>query len=91
VVVAGFGVVDAGSVTAAELDFHAAFLQYQLRRLDFSHRILASHSHHAAFRSIVLEWIFAEIESEMAKDMEARRVKEYDIRGNGKSRGISSN
>jgi hypothetical protein len=43
---------------------HAAFLQIEFRRLDFWHRILSSHYHHAAFRSIVVEWIFVEIESE---------------------------
>ncbi len=69
--------MDAGSnvwgvhVVASKKSNHAVILQYPAPFLAFSHRILSSHCHHAAFRSIVLEWIFVEICDEMSNGMGA--------------------
>jgi hypothetical protein len=77
-------------VVASKKSNHAVILQFSFSFLDVLHRILSSHFHHAAFRSIVGGWIFAEIHDEMSNDMGVVLVNAHDIGGNGKSRVIYS-
>jgi hypothetical protein len=63
-------------VTTSKNENHAAIHRFASEVSEFLHRILSSHYHHAAFRSIVLEWIFVEIDDDTT-------LKRMEVMANG--------